>query len=120
MALTQRPPLVTLLREIVGWTLDRTSAIPKGQRFTFGLRLDGGTLDALQLATRLRHPLLHSEWRRGPGRGGAPHSPDSTDGRGTPLPVRASRGEGAGAVGVSLRPGARRSRRFIVRTSHRV
>lgn len=55
MALTQRPPLVTLLRllrlrlrhEVVGWALDRTSAIPKSQRFTFGLRLDGGTLDAL-------------------------------------------------------------------------
>ena len=47
MALNQRPPLVTLLRELVGWTLDRTSAIPKSQRFTFGLRLDGGTLDAL-------------------------------------------------------------------------
>ena len=47
MALTQRSPLVTLLRELVGWTLARTSAIPKSQRFTFGLWLDGGTLDAL-------------------------------------------------------------------------
>lgn len=52
MAPTQRPPLATLLREIVWWTLDRTSAIPKSQRFTFGQRLDGGTLVALQLATR--------------------------------------------------------------------
>jgi hypothetical protein len=33
------------------------------------------------------HPLLHSEWRRGLGRGGAPVSP---------LPARASQGEGVG------------------------
>lgn len=42
-----RPPLLTLLRELLGWTLDRTAAIPKSQRFTFGQRLDGLTLDAL-------------------------------------------------------------------------
>jgi len=34
------------------------------------------------------HPLLHSEWRRGLGRGGAPVSP---------LPARALQGEGVGS-----------------------
>jgi len=43
-----RPPLFTLMSEIVGWTLDRTADIPKNQRFTFGQRLDNLTLDALQ------------------------------------------------------------------------
>ena len=43
-----RPPLFTLLSEVVGWTLDRTADIPKSQRFTFGQRLDNLTLDALQ------------------------------------------------------------------------
>lgn len=43
-----RPPLYTLLTEVVGWTLDRTADIPKSQRFTFGQRLDNLTLDALQ------------------------------------------------------------------------
>jgi hypothetical protein len=47
-----RPPLLTLLQEILGWTLDRTADIPKSQRFTFGQRLDGLTLDALLLAQR--------------------------------------------------------------------
>ena len=43
-----RPPLYTLLVEVVGWTLDRTADIPKCQRFTFGQRLDNLALDALQ------------------------------------------------------------------------
>jgi hypothetical protein len=43
-----RPPLYTLLVELAGWTLDRTADIPKSQRFTFGQRLDGLALDALQ------------------------------------------------------------------------
>ena len=42
-----RPPIYTLLVEVVGWTLDRTAAIPKSQRFTFGQRLDNLALDAL-------------------------------------------------------------------------
>ena len=42
-----RPPLHTLLTEIVGWTMDRTANIPKSQRFTIGQRLDNLTLDAL-------------------------------------------------------------------------
>ncbi|HCL92103.1 MAG TPA: four helix bundle protein [Candidatus Paceibacterota bacterium] len=47
-----RPPLLTVLQEVVGWTLDRTADIPKSQRFTFGQRLDGLTLEALLLAQR--------------------------------------------------------------------
>jgi hypothetical protein len=47
-----RPPLLTLLRDIVGWTLDRTADLPKSQRFTFGQRLDGLTLEALLLVQR--------------------------------------------------------------------
>ena len=47
-----RPPLLTLLQEILGWTLDRTADLPKSQRFTFGQRLDGLTLDALLLVQR--------------------------------------------------------------------
>ena len=43
-----RPPLYTLLVEVVGWTLDRTADIPKCHRFTFGQRLDNLALDALQ------------------------------------------------------------------------
>lgn len=41
------PPLYTLLVDLVGWTLDRTAAIPKAHRFTFGQRLDNLTLEAL-------------------------------------------------------------------------
>jgi hypothetical protein len=44
-----------VLEELAGWTLDRTAAIPKSQRFTFGQRLDGSTLDALLLAVRARY-----------------------------------------------------------------
>ena len=47
-----RPPLHTLLTEIVGWTMDRTADIPKSQRFTLGQRLDNLTLDALMHVTR--------------------------------------------------------------------
>jgi hypothetical protein len=47
-----RPPLHTLLVEVVGWTLDRSADIPKSQRFTFGQRLDNLTLDGLQLVTQ--------------------------------------------------------------------
>ena len=47
-----RPPLLTLLQEVLGWTLDRTADLPKSQRFTFGQRLDGLTLEALLLVQR--------------------------------------------------------------------
>jgi len=48
------PPIYTVAVELVGWTLDRTSALPKSQRFTFGQRLDNLTLDALLLIVRAR------------------------------------------------------------------
>ena len=47
-----RPPLLTLLQEELGWTLDRSADLAKGHRFTFGQRLDGLTLDALLLVQR--------------------------------------------------------------------
>jgi len=43
-----RPPLYTVLTELVGWTLDHTTDFPKSHRFTFGQRLDNLALDALQ------------------------------------------------------------------------
>ena len=43
---------MTLLAEVLGWSLDRTAAIPKSQRFTFGQRVDQLTLDAMLRATR--------------------------------------------------------------------
>ena len=47
-----RPPLLTLLQEVLGWTLDRTADLPKSHRFTFGRRLDGLTLGTLPLVQR--------------------------------------------------------------------
>ena len=41
--------------EVCGWTFDRTASIPKSQRFTFGQRIDGITLDVLQLVVRAIH-----------------------------------------------------------------
>jgi hypothetical protein len=46
---SQRPPLYTVWEEFCGWTLDRTNGIPKGQRFTFGQRLDERTLTVLEM-----------------------------------------------------------------------
>jgi hypothetical protein len=40
------------MTELCGWTFDRTAAIPKSQRFTFGQRLDNTTLDGLMLVVR--------------------------------------------------------------------
>jgi hypothetical protein len=56
-----RPPLFTLLSEMVGWTLDRTADLPKSQRFTFGQRLDNLALDALQSVVKA---IFASEARR--------------------------------------------------------
>ena len=50
-----RPPLYTVWEEFCGWTFDRTAAIPKGQRFTFGQRIDTITLDVLLLVIRAIH-----------------------------------------------------------------
>ncbi len=47
--MTVRPPIYTLCVELCGWTFDRTAAIPKSQRFSFGQRLDGFAIDALML-----------------------------------------------------------------------
>jgi hypothetical protein len=52
MPAPDKPPIYTVLTEIVGWTLDRTADLPKSSRFTFGQRLDNRTLDALELAVR--------------------------------------------------------------------
>ena len=46
---TKRPPLYTVWEEFCGWTLDTTAKIPKSQRFSFGQRIDGHTLDVLEL-----------------------------------------------------------------------
>lgn len=43
-----RPPVYTLLIDLLGWTLDRTASLPKSQRFTFGERVDQLTLDCLE------------------------------------------------------------------------
>ena len=43
-----RPPLYTLLSEVVVWTMDRTADIPKNARFPFGPRLASLALDVLQ------------------------------------------------------------------------
>lgn len=49
----QDGPIITVaLSDLVGWSLDRTSDLPKSQRFTFGQRLDGLSLEALQLSVR--------------------------------------------------------------------
>ena len=48
----KRPPVYTVWEEFCGWTFDRTSSIPKSQRFTFGQRIDEKTLDALLLMVR--------------------------------------------------------------------
>ncbi len=45
---TEKPPVFTLLSELLAWTLDRTADFPKSHRFTFGQRMDNFTLDALE------------------------------------------------------------------------
>ena len=52
MPAPDKPPIYTVLTEIVGWTLDRTADLPKSSRFTFGQRLDNRSLDALELTVR--------------------------------------------------------------------
>ncbi|MBI4028684.1 MAG: hypothetical protein HY360_27140 [Verrucomicrobia bacterium] len=55
MTESNRPPIYTVLSQLVGWTLDRTADIPKNARFTFGQRIDNLTLDALQMAVAAIH-----------------------------------------------------------------
>jgi hypothetical protein len=52
---SNRPPLYTVWEDFTGWTMDRTAGIPKSQRFTFGQRIDGKTLDVLALIVRAIH-----------------------------------------------------------------
>jgi hypothetical protein len=48
------PPIHTAAVELTEWTLGRTADFPKGQRHTFGQRLDNLCLDALERITRAR------------------------------------------------------------------
>ena len=48
----KRPPLYTVWEEFTGWTLDCTAKIPKSQRYSFGQRIDGHTLDVLELVVQ--------------------------------------------------------------------
>ncbi len=43
---------MTLLTETLGWTMDRTAAFPKSQRFTFGQTLDRLSLEAVLRSVR--------------------------------------------------------------------
>jgi hypothetical protein len=43
------PPIFSVMKDLLGWTLDRTMSFPKSVRFTFGQRLDNLALDGLQL-----------------------------------------------------------------------
>lgn len=43
------PPIYTRIVDLTGWTLDRTAALPRSHRFTFGERVDRLTLDSLEL-----------------------------------------------------------------------
>jgi len=50
------PPLLyTLVDAWLGWTLERTADFPKNQRFTFGQRMDGLTLDLLEAVVEARY-----------------------------------------------------------------
>lgn len=51
----ERPPIYTVWEEVCGWTFDRTAAIPKSQRFTFGQKIDEKSLDVLLLVVRAIH-----------------------------------------------------------------
>ncbi|MCP5515638.1 MAG: four helix bundle protein [Verrucomicrobiales bacterium] len=52
---TNRPPIYTALVDLVGWTLDRTAALPRSHRFTFGERVDRLTLDCLEYVIEAIH-----------------------------------------------------------------
>jgi len=59
-----RPPVYTVWEEFCGWTFDRTASIPKSQRFSFGQRIDGITLDVLQHIIRAIHTREKQEYLR--------------------------------------------------------
>ena len=48
MSLPEKPPVYTLISELLSWSLDRTADFPKSHRFTIGQRIDNFTLDALE------------------------------------------------------------------------
>ena len=63
----ERPPIYKVWEEVCGWTFDRTSAIPKSQRFTFGQKIDESGIPS---------PAALSGARRKAGqRRGAPRGP---------------------------------------------
>ena len=79
-----RPAVLTVWQEFLDWTLERTNAIPKGQRFTFGQRIDAHALDILEMMVQatfstekrilldtinLRLEVLRVLWRIVQGRG---------------------------------------------------
>lgn len=45
-----RPPVLTLLQELLSWSLDRAEGFPRSHRFTLTERLLNHSLDALDLA----------------------------------------------------------------------
>lgn len=51
------PPILTVTEDFLGWTLDRTAALPRSQRHTFGQRLDGLVLDALEHIITARYDV---------------------------------------------------------------
>lgn len=47
---SQKPPVFTLVSEILDWTLDRTAAFPRTQRSSLGRRLDDLAIEAVERA----------------------------------------------------------------------
>ena len=48
MSVPEKPPIYTLISELLDWTLDRTADIPKSHRFTVGQRIDEFTIATLE------------------------------------------------------------------------
>ena len=57
------PPIHTAAVALTDWTLGRTADFPKGQRHTFGQRLDNLCLDAVERITRARFASAPEERR---------------------------------------------------------
>jgi len=47
---TAKPPVFTIVQEILDWTLDRTAAFPRTQRSSIGRRLDDLAVAAVERA----------------------------------------------------------------------
>lgn len=52
---TSPPPILTIIEEFLGWTLDRTADFPKSHRFTFGQRMDLLMLAAVEHTVAARY-----------------------------------------------------------------